>query len=947
MDWSSIEKDFLADSQARWRPNAAQKTLSLKNTAHSSDQPRRSSRLLGSGVEKEGILALMTDENNSGQIPHGGGGEVNMEYILKEMNNLRKISSEQGQRLVTYEKLLMSQGTYSETVQNDLLGRISELEQNLANARGNASGMSNTNLLRDADDQQFIKAKYDDMIYDRIGKLEDDTKDLRTRLGESVVADIGKMLNSTLDHVSSLGSLTEKAKKRSDQAVVLLESLLQALAGAANSDELDEGDFESSMVDFFSQISVGDGSTQQKRIVHLLMDSIQKTVDRSIRNQIGPAIECLNDLFTPQLRMTESTLEKKIADVDFTLKSIHSTVFSRFEKNESILVDLQRSMSKCEDVMAVSLRDEKVLKEAVTELEENMRSVRTSAQEQKELLSAVSSRHTARQTQHLDVAGAKESVQKVQDEISAFAKNHDNVKNDIEDLKFDLVHVSEKHNLREAETDERLTRVAADAKDDFNSLRNNYRQMQAHIEQQVGELTRKFNKVERTSTKEGKVKDASSGESPDKATSEQLRMVQESCKLLDEGQDGLRQSLANVTFDFDDLKHRQDFLDKQISYLKEGKMSSSSSPSLFTGASHSSSEESVAEIAVLGDKVVRMEGAIASLREAMDTLQDEIIMLSPPEGIEKNGGNSSVDLNAVSVPDFAVPAEPTPSKGQSIDPPDVVDGVKYYSSKKVPIGTKTVAASPNECVGGDIKKKMDISKQLLDSDSSSDSDFASSSESSYSDEEDDIIGTKPKAVLTTAVTIDSSGPSPSDVLADQLRLRADFEREEALKRVAATKSKSSSPPAKSPIKSGGTIDGPPISAVVDDIEKRDSPPKPPPIVSGSLLTGAGRRTSRNVGFASGPTVKSSSTGKPIFETLGASHAMPPAAPAAGAASPAELIASRKDTVQCTHCLRRLPKLSITAHSRTCELRTELCRNGCGAKVLVLKMEKHMETCGSK
>ena len=56
------------------------------------------------------------------------------------------------------------------------------------------------------------------------------------------------------------------------------------------------------------------------------------------------------------------------------------------------------------------------------------------------------------------------------------------------------------------------------------------------------------------------------------------------------------------------------------------------------------------------------------------------------------------------------------------------------------------------------------------------------------------------------------------------------------------------------------------------------------------------------------------------------------------------VGARKDTVQCTHCLRRLPKNAITAHSKTCELRTELCPNGCGAKLLVLKMQKHLEIC---
>ena len=215
--------------------------------------------------------------------------------------------------------------------------------------------MSDANLYRGTDEQQYIKAKYDDMIYDRLGKLEEATQDLRNRLGESVVSDIGKMLDTTLDHVGSLGNITEKAKKKSDQAVLLLESLLQALTASSVADD---GDFETSMIDFFTHAANTDsgGTLQQKRVVHLLMDSLQKTVDKSIRDQIGPAIECLNDLFTPQLQVIESALERKISDVDFNVKSSHAAIFSRFEKNEAALTDIQRSVSNCESAVTLNFQ---------------------------------------------------------------------------------------------------------------------------------------------------------------------------------------------------------------------------------------------------------------------------------------------------------------------------------------------------------------------------------------------------------------------------------------------------------------------------------------------------------------------------------------------------------------------------------------------------------------
>lgn len=52
----------------------------------------------------------------------------------------------------------------------------------------------------------------------------------------------------------------------------------------------------------------------------------------------------------------------------------------------------------------------------------------------------------------------------------------------------------------------------------------------------------------------------------------------------------------------------------------------------------------------------------------------------------------------------------------------------------------------------------------------------------------------------------------------------------------------------------------------------------------------------------------------------------------------------EDSVQCVHCLRRIKREDVKTHSSTCELRTETCKYGCKARVLVIKMEKHFESC---
>jgi hypothetical protein len=63
---------------------------------------------------------------------------------------------------------------------------------------------------------------------------------------------------------------------------------------------------------------------------------------------------------------------------------------------------------------------------------------------------------------------------------------------------------------------------------------------------------------------------------------------------------------------------------------------------------------------------------------------------------------------------------------------------------------------------------------------------------------------------------------------------------------------------------------------------------------------------------------------------------PPASPGPGSLS--------AKGIQCTHCLRRMPQIDILMHTKTCELRPEQCKFGCGAKITYCKLDQHYETC---
>ena len=154
-----------------------------------------------------------------------------------------------------------------------------------------------------------------------------------------------------------------------------------------------------------------------------------------------------------------------------------------------------------------------------------MRSLQVLTEEQKDLLSVVSSKHTSRQTQALDVETTKDSVKRMQESMEGHSQSQDSLRNEVEDLKFDLQQAIEKQNVRGAETEETLARLKEDTKDEYSSLRISYKQIQGTLEQQVGELTRKFNKME---SKSG----GSSGAAGKGATADQIAAMEETAKLL-------------------------------------------------------------------------------------------------------------------------------------------------------------------------------------------------------------------------------------------------------------------------------------------------------------------------------------------------------------------------------------------------------------------------------
>jgi len=236
---------------------------------------------------------------------------------------------------------------------------------------------------------------------------------------------------------------------------------------------------------------------------------------------------------------------------------------------------------------------------------------------------------------------------------------------------------------------------------------------------------------------------------------------------------------------------------------------------------------------------------------------------------------------------------------------------------------------------------------------------------------------------------------PSDVLADQLRLRATYEREIASKNVTAKRLSAQTGAGGGAGAGAGTgggggggrggladiaaISGPPLAAVGftgakstatndnDDSQVKVASPKP--VLSGSLLSGRRNASASGAGGGAGPGSRNIGPAKPIFEqsfsggggsvsetykrgTGSDENSVETSSNATVLAAKRAVVTGhagvapidKRETIQCTYCLRRFPRLDMTRHSTACELRTEICPNGCGAKVRAIKMEVHMREC---
>ncbi len=861
---------------------------------------------------------------------HQKGIEGN--YLFQELNNLRKFNNQQSSQIQSLEKALMSERKSNGLLQADMMNRIALLE---STSKSNAAEHKSNNITDSMSSSS--KRSYDDMVFERLIALEDAIS--ISRKGEAQTENIGHVLGTAIDHLYTVSSTAENAREKSVQSINLVEVLLQALYAVGNT-----ADSKSSPLDFLTNLATIDQS-HRSMIMGLLTESLRGAISNSVKSQIGNATESLMELLSPQLEALKSdiTASEKLSVQFHNVHAQNDGRFARLEERITRLQGMQQSVTSSStdisakyDVLLKDLeKDRSDFEAKLTNINEKVDTLKTDG-----FTGAQNTTHN------------RDDVSELESTVDLLKNNHVEMQTHIDDSLFDLQNAVEKMKIAEIDTRSRMDKGAEVTRDEIAHVKQANQNMQVTLEQQTGELYRRFSKLE---TKLEKVEKREKNNPPVSNVSE------ESINGFKIELDNLRQSIATVIFDFDDVKIQVKQLDNQIRSINKG--------------NETKAELSAEEKELVFQKVDLFESSLKSVQAEMDLLQEEVVSLSSYPAIKSKdtdveGNESTANLSKTNSGEVdqksSYNSSSTSENGEGIndfdldttnDKKEVLQNTNIYriepaspstdvttrptvgsddldesfaSESEVPIVDNVVNTveqqNGNKSVGDD----NDIS---TDSGSFSDESSSSSSSSSSDEVEEDILGKSPPRKVETNSNHDTQahpssppGPTPSDVLAEQLRMRATYEREQALKNISAKR----------------TSTGPAGKGAIYDTGKEVSSPQP--ILSGTLLSG--RRSA--AGGNNGPTTRSI---KPIYDPSFGYANVPTSSITTNATTSGEKsgpsLIDKRETTQCIHCLKRFPRSEMTSHGSTCVLRTEPCPNGCGAKVRAMKMNQHLGECPKK
>ena len=778
-----------------------------------------------------------------------------------------------------------------------------------------------------------------------------------------------QLLDTTVEQVRALSSIAEGARIRSTQSITLTEALIQALY------ELNSG-ASGFRLDFLTSLSSGE--RQRDQIVRLLIDALQQAISVSVRNQFTPAIEVMSNLFRPQIEAIVASHASTEEDLRSSIKAVHSAMQTRVDRSAETASRLETSVHECEKATLEMASDLHKLKEIHAASVSSIQGVRETQAAQRMAIDALTATQNNRQSFESIFSSSNDKIRSLAANCDALGEALHSLRLDHDSKVAELLRGLEKVKQLETEQARKTERLEGQLKGDVGTVGLAQQNLQVRFDQLVNDVSARTAELDRSFTSVYKeVEDFKVGSRSRVAASSSL-----SSEELQASVAALSQSLINLTMDTEELRSQQrqfqrsfddDFgrlserTGKSVEAVKEAMDALQQELLSISDNVEGSGRMQDAKIAALKKEIVKLGSG------SVGTASFGVVDTTPPARrasiTSSSSAAASISLKSKTGGVFAEPtlasyqrgstttsasaavkskassslAGPPVSATRKTATPIISSSSSSNSNKSVVIKKATTAKAKTPTIKTtNTKDKVKVKAKVKDNESDSGSDL----EASFLQESEEEL--EKQQYREQELDDDSFFASEEEKEAEDLGEDEDEEDEEEEEEEDIIGREVLSPAQRDMQEK--------LQNLVELSSVSPAAAAALPVLSGSLLSGrsgtAGIKGTTQGG--SGGTTRT-----PLFESdlvLGPASASASAPASASAAAETAAAARRtveaaatlkKESVQCMHCLRRLPRPDIVQHVASCELRTEMCPNGCGANVRVLKMTSHIETCPKK
>ena len=602
MDWERIERDVLSHTQAlavggggSYLNERFRMSSSSKQSLHGSGLGVRSS---GSGSDSLGQIAhppVPALPPPSTDLPS---------TMMRELAELRQTTQQQGKRMAMLEKMLTSCSESLDAVNNAQFSSSERLETLEHEQRVIATSTAHSSRERA---ELNIQSK---TLTGRQQALEEAIRGQENQYASK--ESFAQLLDTTVEQVRALSVLSESARQRSTQSIALTEALIQALY------ELNSGP-SGFRLDFLSSLSSGE--QQRDQIVKLLIDALQQAISVSVRNQFTPAIECMANLFRPQMESLKRQHEEMTEELKARMTAVQSSLQSRVERTTESSARLEAAVHDCEKTALECSSDVHKLKEIHAATVSSIQGLRESQATQRSAIVALTATQQQRQTHESDRAAMRETLRTLSSTVDGLGEGVHSLRLDVDAKVAEILRGQERIRSQEAERARKTERLEGQLKGDLGTVGLSQQSLQQQFDQFVrdistrtveldrsfSDITRELDAIRRREKDNAVVSGGGGGGggsgSPVRSTAPAVLKAAEISEL-ETSLGALSQSLATLTLDVDDIKSQY---------------------SEFKSAFRAVDED-------FGRLTKRTSDSVSAVKEGMDALQSEVVSMSETLG---------------------------------------------------------------------------------------------------------------------------------------------------------------------------------------------------------------------------------------------------------------------------------------------------------------------------